>query len=92
MIGKSKVYKLKPLEKFTAQPKKADTQETKRERQAEERKAEDELATERKLTGKSRLKERKPMGKARESDISVSDPLRPETSSSKEEEGQPLQT
>lgn len=92
MIGKSKIYKLKPLEKFTALPKKADTQETKRERQGEERKVEGELATERKFTGKSRLKERKPLAKPRESDISVSGPSRPETSSSKEEEEQPLQT
>lgn len=86
MIGKSKMYKLKPVEKFTTLPKKVDTtQEVKRE------KGEGELATQRRLTAKSKLKEKKPLAKARKSDITVSDPSRPETSSSKDEDSQLVQ-
>jgi hypothetical protein len=85
MIGKSKVYKLKPVEKFTAHAKKVGTtQEARRDRPGEEKKGEGELGPERRPSGKSKVKGRKALAKASESDISASDPSRPETSSSLE--------
>ncbi len=68
MIGRSKIYKLKPLERFTSLPKKTDqTQDVKREKQGEEvkKKTENELTTERKLTGKGKFKENKSLNKGR---------------------------
>lgn len=86
MIGKSKIYKLKPLQKYTVLPRKTDTKKEKQAEENEERKGE----LSRRPTAKSKLKERKPLAKARESDIAVSESSRPETSSSKDEESQPI--